>query len=239
MTTTTTQAAILCRATADLNSKWLSVIGPDEWRVEEAYNSLEQAVERVKGHFAYDWTFTTRAFDAAIEAYVAQPDDLTKLGLNSHATLLIPEGGGIVNRYVTMHRTPITAAFVVAGVDGKFRPQSMGERILKWFTAQQWRSFAPQKVSERHEPVGQQAHRPHHHRELLVRHGHEWSARDLAPDAFPPLRVGPAITAEQEAKRLAKLPQNRAAARRLKHQQADARFKAAAAERARLREGIA
>jgi hypothetical protein len=234
-----TQAAILCRATADLNSKWLSVIGPDEWRIEEAYNSLEQAVERVKSHFAHEWTFTSRGFDAAVEAYVTQPDDLGKLGLNSHATLLIPEGGGVIDRYATLHRTPITAAFVVAGIDGKFRPQSMGERVLKWFTSQQWRSFAPQKVSERHEPVHQQAHRPTHHRELLVRHGHDWSARALVPDGFPPLRSGPAISPEAEAKRLAKLPQNRAAARRAKHQANAERFRAEAAERARLREGIA
>jgi hypothetical protein len=236
MTQAATQAAILCRATADLGSKWLSVIGPEEWRVNEAFNSLEQAVERVKSHFAYDWTFSTRPFDEALAAYVAQPDELARLGANSHATLLMPEGGGIINRYVTLHRVPITTTIIGAGIDGKFRPQTIGERVLKWLIAQQWRSFAPQKVSERHEPVHQQAQRPTHHRELLIRHG--WAAREIAPDAFPPVRSGPAISPEAEAKRLAKLPQNRAAARRLKHQQADARFKAEAAERARLREEV-
>ena len=247
---------ILCRATADLGSKWLVVTGgPGSWNVEDAYGNLQMAVEAVTaalpvpGDLAFpplprkaprptrldhDFSFTTRALEEALATYPEQPDDLPGLGLNSHAMIVCPEGGGIENRWATLHRVGMTGALVGTGLDGKFRPQCLQERVIEWFARQQWRSFVAPRISERHEPRDMQPDRPSHHRDLLVRHG--WAAREIAPDAFPPLRLGPAITAEQEAKRLSKLPQGRAATRRLKHLENDARFKAEAAERARQRE---
>ena len=233
-----TQAAILCRANADQGSRWVSVVGgPDEWRIEAVYGTLEQAVERVKSHFAHDWTFTDRPFDDAIKTYAAGPDDLVKLGLNSHATILCPEGGGIVNRYATVHRVPLTAAFVAAGFDGKFRPQALGDRVAEWFARQHWRSFVPPKPIERREPVSQQTHRPAHTRELLVRH--TWAAREIAPEAFAPLHLGPVVSAEQAARRISKMPQTKSAVRRAKHAANAERFRAEAEERARQREAAA
>lgn len=228
--------SIVCRAGADLSGPWLRLKQQgSEWLPEAHYNDLRQAIDGTL--LGDDFTFTTRAIEDAIAACADTPDQMERLGLDSHATILLPEGGGVENKWVTLHRVPMTGAIVATGILDRFRPQKLKDQVLAYFERAQWRSFAPQKVSERYEPVGQQPQRPPWARELLVRHG--WSARAIAPDAFAPIRSGHVLPLEVEAKRLAKLPQNKAAARRLKHQEADVRFKAEAAERARLRGEVA
>jgi hypothetical protein len=248
---------IVCRATPDLTSSWLVVTGKaGAWNVEDVHSNLLVAIEAVtsslpaSGPIEFpprprpalkpttrldaDFTFTTRAVEDALAAYADHPGDLPGLGFHSHAMLLCPEGGGVEKRWATLHRVGMSGALVGSGLNGAFRPQVLTERVMEWFSRQQWRSFTAPRISERHEPMHQQAHRPSHHRELLVRHN--WAAREIAPDAFPPLRLGPAIPPEVEAKRLAKLPQSRGMIRRDKHQANLARFRREAEIRAALRE---
>jgi hypothetical protein len=186
---------MVCRAKDDQASAWILSERTEQggWVHKDAVTSLENAIKGATLVADLAFTFTTRALDAALATYAENPDDLMGLGGNSHAVILCPEGAPIVGRWTHLHRVPHTGAVVGTGVDGRFRPQCLKERVLAYFVRHQWRSFVAPKIAEAHEPVGQQPHRPPHHRELLVRPA--WAARQIAPDLFPDI----ALMAKQQA----------------------------------------
>jgi hypothetical protein len=179
-------STMICRACADISGPWLRLqrVGAD-WVPEAHFNLLQPAIETTL--LVGDFTFTTRPAPDAVATYAESPEQLQGLGLNSHAVILCPEGPPVEDRWVTLHRVPITGACVGADIKDRFRPKPevLKQQIVSYFERQQWRSFAAPKVSERHEPVGQQPQRPSHHRELLIRPN--WSARQIAPQALGPL----------------------------------------------------
>ncbi len=247
---------IVCRATPDLGSKWLLVTGGSgAWSVEDAYGNLQAAIEAVMAtpllfpgdpapvprkapsRLSRDVSFSTRALEDAIASYAAEPDELSNLGRNALTTILCPEGGGVENRWATLHRVPQTGSLVATGFEGRFRPQLLAERILEWFVKQQWRSFTTPKVAEKHEPRHMQPDRPAHTRELLIRHN--WSAREVAPDAFGPLNLGRVVTPAMEAWRISRTPRAKREALREHRKAEGVRLRAEAEERAKQREAAA
>lgn len=177
-------ATIVCRATSGMVGPWLRLRRQgSEWAPEAQFNDLRQAIDGTL--LASSFTFSTRGRAEAIAAYAENPEDLEKLGIDSHAMILCPEGAPIENRWTALHRLPVSGAVIGSGLEGRFRPRPdvLLEKVIGYFERAQWRSFAPQKVSERHEPAHQQAQRPLYARELLVRHN--WAAREIAPKAFP------------------------------------------------------
>jgi hypothetical protein len=177
---------MVCRVKDDLASNWVVLErGENGWGHVAVTTALEAAMKAVTLAEGFDFTFTTKGIDSAIATYAETFEQLQALGPHSHAVILCPEGWPVQKRWATLHRVPITGAIVGTGWDGRFRPPALKAGVLAYFAKHQWRSFTAPKIQERHEPPHQQAHRPAHHRELLVRSG--WAARQIAPEAFGPI----------------------------------------------------
>ena len=190
-----TQAAILCRATDDIGSKWLSVDRPRRVENRGRIRHVGAGGGAREGHFAHEWTFTTRSFDDAIATYAALPDDIAKLGQNSHATILCPEGGGVENqlgdpaprRNERRHRRHRARWQVPTPV-----PDRAGGGMVREPAVEVLRAAQDFGKARARPPAGRTARRTI--ASLLVRHG--WAAREIAPDAFAPVRSGPVVTDE-------------------------------------------
>jgi hypothetical protein len=176
-------------------------------------------------------TFSTRTVEDTTATFVEAPADLGMIPPNFSVEILCREGRlEDHDCWCSVTRSP-GCAELWSAVDFRFRPQQLRERIKGWFASQHWESFGPPTRSKPH------SQSLPYERALLVRHGSEWRARAICPPGtFPVLRDGPVITPEAEAKRLAKLPQNKSAVRRARHAENAARFRREAAERAALRE---
>lgn len=208
-----------------------------DWSMFASGNRLQAVVEEAlaltfKPNIAADLTFSTRSSEVVMADLIETPEQLATGARGCRVEVLCREGRFDTpdDRWASVYRGPAGREIYCFGLDSVFRPQTLKAQIEGWFESAGWASFGPPRPN-RGDPTP-----PPWPRELLVRRGDEWSARRICPDSFPQLREGPVVSAEQQARRLAKLPQSKAAARRLKHQENDARFKTEAAERARQRE---
>jgi|KBSSwiStaDraftv2_1062776.scaffolds.fasta_scaffold03470_10 hypothetical protein len=177
-------------------------------------------------------TFSTRTVEDTTATFVEAPADLGMVPPNFSVEILCREGRleELTDCWCSVTRSP-GRADLWSNVAFRFRPQLLRERIKNWFQSQHWESFGPPTRNKPH------SHPLPYERTLLVRHGAEWRARAICPPGtFPEFRDSPAITPEQEAKRLSKLPQNKLAAKRARHAENAVRFRREAAERAALRE---
>ena len=220
---------------------WLREHPTVAWSPIANANRLEPVVEQTlafmfKPNITADLTFSTRLAEQVTADLIEMPEQLATGAIGCEIEVLCREGRleGPDDRWARVRRLYRSPELFSFGVPADvFRPQTLKAEIAGWFESQGWHTFGAPRP-HRSETVA-----PHYPRELLVRHGDDWRARHLAPSSFPAFRPGPVITAEQEAKRLSKMPMHKSAVRRAKHQENDARFKAEAAERRALREGAA
>jgi hypothetical protein len=173
-------------------------------------------------------TFSTRQVDAVTTHLTLGGP--AKVDMNVQIDALMREGrfeGD--DRWAIVTRQARTGQVWSLGLHSTFRERTLKDRILRWFEDAGWHTFGAPR------PGRQESVAPPWERELYVRHGGAWRARQLAASDFPVFRPGPIIPPEQEAKRFSKLPQNKSAVKRAKHAENHQRFRAEAAERARLR----
>jgi hypothetical protein len=197
-------------------------------------NVLRTAIDASFAHgFAIHWSFSEREFAAVAADVAEEPEQLAGVDPAVDLDILAPECRFPTDdRWARVYKSHGRTELWSSG--GAFRGFRQGAifddvvkaKILDFFgfdridRDQYWRTFLPAQKG---------VDRPRYARELYVRS--TWNARKLAPGSFSEYRDGPVVSPEAEAKRLAKLPMHKSAARRLKHQANDARFKAEAAAR--------
>jgi hypothetical protein len=236
----TTMHVLFCKS----GDKWSVYTGEHAtigWSLVHSGNALRQAVD---ASFAYGFsgalTYSERQADEVAADVAEEPEQLAGVDSALDLTILAPERRWPTDdRWQTILRDGRRFWSPGSGFIG-FRQQVPFESVLKeqvlsgFFgfnnpnEPNYWRTFMPAQKG---------VSRPHRPRELYLRPA--WNARELAPQSFGEFRPGPVVTPEMAAKRLAKMPQNKSAARRLKHQQNAERFKAEAEERARQRGEVA
>lgn len=211
----------------------------DTWSVLlDKANRLQPVVDQAldvmfKPNATTDLTFSTRPAEAVMADMIKTPEALATGALGCEIEVLCREGRleAKDDRWARVRRLHGRMEPFSLGVPADvFRPQTLKAEILNWFEKEGWHTFGPRR------PGRQESVAPPYGRELLVRHGDDWRARQLCPADFPRFQPGAVISAVDEAKRLSKLPQSKSATRRAKQQANLERFRKEAAERAALRE---
>ena len=229
---------ILVAKLGDRWGSWHRAVSALPWTPISSDHRLQSLAESAidcafKTKPAMDFTFSDRQFDVVSADLAEVPEYLAAVMRNIAYTILCREGrlDTPLDRWAAIHR-PANSTEMLTGLDFVFQPQTLKKKIAGWFDGE-WYTFGAPR------PHRQEATAPPYGRELLVRHGDEWLARQISPDSFPAFRPGPVVTPEMAAKRLSKLPMHKSAARRLKHAENLTRYRAEAAARQALRDEVA
>lgn len=226
---------LVCR----LEDKWAVLLREHptvDWSLTRKENLLRTALDASLklDLLTHNWTFSERQAADVIANIAEEPEQIAAVDPRLSIVVLSPEGRFEPDdRWATMRRLPGVALWT-NGLSDLFRPKALQAQIEEFFGIdtilddRKWKTF----VGGKHGIA-----RPTHLRELWIRPA--WRARQLCPSDFPPVKLGPIISPEIQEKRASKMPQNRSAVRRAKHAENDRRFKAEAAERARLRGEVA
>lgn len=183
-------------------SGWITLAQQDgQWTVTATSRaSLEHVMTGMiadmrKTKATSDLTFTTRRLADIVIAEL--PDDLHAL-VGVSVSILAPEGAPAQETLWNSAWLDPTGSISAPGPTpaSRFRVQTIPDAIERWFQRENFRSFEAPRTAERF-TLGNQIHRPPHHRELLIRQS--WRIRDLVPTAFPSVE----LLAQREAQHAA------------------------------------
>jgi hypothetical protein len=159
----------------------------DNWSVVVAKsNRLQPVVEQALNiafapNVTADLTFSTRPVDVVIADLIEAPEQLATGAPGCWLHALCREGrlNTSDDRWASVQRQHTSTDVFSIGLDSVFRPQTLRAQVDGFFESQGWHTFAPPRP-HRNESVA-----PPWGRELLVRHGNAWRARQICPSAFP------------------------------------------------------
>jgi hypothetical protein len=153
--------------------------------VASAEGVVKAALKMLHADPTADFSFTERrATQLLDDPLVEDPAKLLHAAPGTSVELFAPEGRpGDDSMWATAWRNPL-GGLSSAGIQTRFREQSLVDRVTAWFERERWQSFRPEAPSEAHSI--QRINRPHFAREVLVRRGEGWRIRDLCPEAFAP-----------------------------------------------------